>query len=299
MLTVVPVVTRTRRCLALPAVTGEVSTTAEAAPRTASRIGPSLIVASVLGSTLGIVIAQFVDNLGIGLLAEILGGDATVFNNRVVFEGARDIAWAGGFALCLILGVLCLFAYPTQRGYGVSRLTFLWTIVHLLRQALTQAMFLPFDADAPLAKAYASLDTPAGLDMVVAAGGAVGLLLVALSSAAAFLAFTPHRRLVDTARRRLSLAFWICLIPVAVSVFLAIPFFLPDADSNVVPSLPLAALMFFITLAAAPGTSTVTGPEDEVETPWPYGLGVFLVVILIVHLFVLRGGVSVDPRMWG
>src|SRR5690606_29960130 len=137
------------------------------------------------------------------------------------------------------------------------------------------------------------------LDMVVAAGGAVGLLLVALSSAAAFLAFTPHRRLVDTARRRLSLALWICLIPVAVSVFLAIPFFLPDADSNVVPSLPLAALLFVLTLAAAAGTSTVSGPEAEVETPWPYGLGVFLVVILIVHLCVLRGGVSVDPRMWG
>ncbi len=268
-------------------------------PRNLSRIGAGLVLASVLGSTLGIVIAEFLDNAGIGILAELLGGDAVVFNNRVEFEGARELAWAGGFALCLLVGSLCLFAYPTQRGYGVPRLTLLWTILHLLRQALTQAMMLPFDDEAPLALAYDSLEAPAGLDMVIAAGGAIGLLLVALSAAAAFLAFTPHRRLVDRPRRRLALALWICVIPVAVSVFLAIPFFLPDSQSYVIPSLPLAAVMFFVTLAAAPGTTSVTGPEDEVDTPWPIGLGVFVLVILLFHLFVLRGGVSVDPRLWG
>lgn len=275
------------------------TTRIEAGPRNLSRIGAGLVLASVLGSTLGIVIAEFLDNVGTGVLAEMLGGDAVVFNNRVEFEGARELAWAGGFALCLLVGSLCLFAYPTQRGYGIARLTLLWTILHLLRQALTQAMMLPFDDQAPLARAYESLDAPAGLDMVIAAGGGIGLLLVALSAAAAFLAFTPHRRLVDTPRRRLTLALWICLIPVAVSVFLAIPFFLPDSQSFVIPSLPLVAVMFFLTLAAAPGTTTVTGPEDQVETSWPYGLGAFLLVTLLFHLFVLRGGVSVDPRLWG
>ncbi len=275
------------------------TTRIEAGPRNLSRIGAELVLASVLGSTLGIVIAEFLDNVGIGILAEMLGGDAIVFNNRVEFEGAREAAWAGGFALCLLVGSLCLFAYPTQRGYGVPRLTLLWTILHLLRQALTQAMMLPFDDQAPLARAYESVDAPAGLDMVIAAGGAIGLLLVALSAAAAFLAFTPHRRLVDTPRRRLTLALWICLIPVAVSVFLAIPFFLPDSQSFVIPSLPLVAVMFFITLAAAPGTTTVIGPDDQVETSWPFGLGAFLLVTLLFHLFVLRGGVSVDPRLWG
>lgn len=280
-------------------MTDEVSTSSEATPRQLSHIGAGLVIASALGSTLGIVIAQFLDNLGVGLLAEMLGGDATVFNNRVEFEGAQALAWAGGFALCLIVGSLCLFAYPAQRGYGLPRLTLLWTILHLLRQALSQAMFLPFDDEAPLARAYASLDAPGGLDMVIAAGGAIGLLLVALSAAAAFLAFTPHRRLVENARRRLTLALWICLVPVAVSVFLAIPFFMPDSQSNVIPSLPLVAVMFFVTLAAAPGTTTVIGPDDHVETSWPYGLGAFVLVTLLFHLLVLRGGVSVDPRMWG
>lgn len=279
-------------------MTSEVSLP-ETGHRNLSRIGPGLVLASVLASTLGIVLAHFLDHLGVGLAAEMMGGDATVFSNRVEFTGARDLAWAGGFALCLVVGFLSLFAYPTQRGYGIPRLTMLWAILHLLRQALTQAMLLPFDDDAPLARAYASLDAPAGLDMVIAAGGAVGLLLVALSAAAAFLAFTPHRNLANNARRRLVLALWVCLIPAAVSVFLAIPFFLPDSQSEVIPSLPLIAVMFVITLAAAPGTTTVTGPEDHRDTPWPYGLAAFLVVALVFHLFVLRGGVSVDPRMWG
>jgi hypothetical protein len=57
--------------------------------------------------------------------------------------------------------------------------------------------------------------------------------------------------------------------------------------------------MFLATLAAAPGTTTVAGPEDERVTPWPIGLAVFLVVALLFHLLVLQGGVSVDPRQWG
>ena len=51
--------------------------------------------------------------------------------------------------------------------------------------------------------------------------------------------------------------------------------------------------------ATAAGTTTVTGPEDQVETPWPFGLGAFVLANLVFHLFVLRGGVSVDPRLWG
>jgi hypothetical protein len=280
------------------AVTGEVSTP-ETAARAVSRIGLALVLASALASTFGIVVAQFVDNLGVGILAEILGGDATVFNNRTEFTGATDLAWGGGFALCLIIGFLALFAYPTQKGYGVPRLIMLWMVLHLLRQAMTQAIMLPFDPDGNLGLAYATLDAPPGLDVVIAAGGAVGLLLVALSAAAAFLAFTPHRRLVSNGKKRLTFALWIALIPAAASVFLSIPFFLPDSESLVIPGLPLTALMFLATLAAAPGTTTVQGPEDERVTPWPFGLAAFLVVILIFNLAVLQGGVSVDPRQWG
>ncbi len=279
-------------------MTGEVSTS-ETAPRAIDTIGTSLVLASVLGSTLGILIAHFVDHLGIGLLAEILGGDAVVFNNRTEFTGANDLALAGGFALCLIVGFLSLFAYPTQRGHGVPRLIFLWTVLHLLRQAMTQALILPFDIDSPLSRAFATLDAPPGLDVVIAAGGAVGLLLVALSAAAAFLAFTPNRRLVANARRRFNFALWICVVPVVASVFLSIPFFLPDSESRVIPSLPLIAVMFLVTLAAAPGTTTIVGPEEDRVTPWPLGLAVFLVATLLFHLLVLRGGVAVDPRVWG
>lgn len=258
-----------------------------------------MIVASVLASTLGIVIAQFLDDLGDGLLAVILGGEAVLYNNRIAFTGASDLAWGGGFVVCLLIGLFALFVYPTQRGYGVSRLVLLWTLLHVLRQALTQAVVLPFDDGSNLALAFNMFEVPPGLDLVIAAGGAVGMLLIALSAASAFLAYTPHRRHISTSRKRLIFALWMALIPAVASAFLAIPFFLPDSRGLVLPSLPLVAVMFLFTLAAAPGTTTVVGPEDERRTPWPWGLVAFLLVLLIFYVVVLRGGVSVDPRQWG
>lgn len=239
------------------------------------------------------------DDLGDGILAKILGGNAVLYNNRVVISGGDDLALAGGFLLCLIVGFLTLFSYPTARGHGVARLTLLWMVLHLLRQAFAQAALLPFDKTGDLALAYETLDAPPGLDMVIAAGGGVGLLLIALSAASAFLAFTPHHNLISNGRKRFTFAFWIALVPTVAAVFLAIPFFTPDAGSGVVPALPLTAVIFLATVAAAPGTNAVHGPEDHRETPWPWGLGATLVVILLFELLVVRGGVSVDPSRWG
>ncbi len=232
-------------------------------------------------------------------MAIILGGEAVLYNNRVEITGASDLAWAGGFLLCLIIGFFALFIYPTQRGHGVPRLILLWMLLHVLRQALTQAVMLPLDDDSQLSLAYATFDVPPGLDVVIAAAGAVGLLLIALSAASAFLAFTPHRSLISNGRKRLTTALWIAVIPAVAAAFLAIPFFLSGADSVVIQSLPLTAVIFLATLAAAPGTTTVQGPEDERITPWPWGLAATLIVMLVFYLGVLQGGVSLDPRLWG
>lgn len=278
-------------------MTTETSTTQTS--RAVSRIGPALVLASALASTLGIVLAQFLDDLGDGLVAQFFGGEAVLYNNRVEFSGVSDIAWGGGFVLCLIVGLFALFVYPTQRGYTVPRLVLLWTVLQVLRQALTQAILLPFSDDSQLSLAYATLDAPPGLEYVIAAGGAVGLLLIALAAASAFLAYTPHRSLVNNGRRRLIFALWIALIPAVASAFAAIPYFLPDSQGLVLPGLPLTAVMFLATLAAAPGTTTVVGPEDARTTTWPWGLIVFDLVLLIFFLAVLQGGVSLDPRLWG
>jgi len=263
------------------------------------RIGTALVLASALASTLGIVIAQFLDDIGDGIMAIILGGEAVLYNNRVEITGADDLAWAGGFLLCLIIGFFALFVYPTQRGHGVARLTLLWMLLHVLRQALTQAALLPFDDDSQLSLAYGTFEAPPGLEWVIAAAGGVGLLLIALSAAAAFLAFTPHRSLVSNGRKRLTTALWIAVVPAVAAAFLAIPFFLADGDSAVIRALPLTAVMLLATLAAAPGTTTVRGPEDERITPWPWGLAATLIVILVFYLGVLQGGVNLDPRLWG
>lgn len=283
----------------LLAVSTEVSSGQNSASDAIRSIGPPLVLASVLGSTFGIVFAQFLDDLGDGVFAEILGGDAILFNNRVEFAGATDLAWAGGFVVCLVVGLLALFIYPSQRGYNLSRLTFLWMILHLLRQALGQALVLPFSEDSKLGMAYSTFDAPPGLETVIAAAGGVGLVLIALGSASAFMAFAPHRTKISSSRKRIMFALWVVMVPAAVSVFLAIPFFSPDAGSGVIPALPLSAVMFFLTLAAAPGTTNVRGPEDERTYPWSVSLGVTLLVMLVLAVFVLRNGVSVDPTQWG
>ena len=281
-------------------MTTEATLSAPSPTETIKRIGPPLVVASALGSTLGIVVAQFVDDLGDGILGLILGGSAVVYNNRVEVTGASsDLYLAGGFILCLLLGFFTLFSYPTARGHGVARLTLLWMVLHLLRQAFMQAVMVPFSTDSQLTLAYQTLEAPAGLDYVIAAGGGLGLLLVALSAASAFLAFTPHHKMISTPGKRLGFAFWIALVPAIAAAFLAIPFFVPDAGSGVVPALPLTAVIFLATVAAAPGTTTVYGPEDHTETPWPWGLAVTLFVILLFEQLVLRGGVSVNPALWG
>ncbi|MDX1468546.1 MAG: hypothetical protein R3258_04340 [Acidimicrobiia bacterium] len=267
--------------------------------RTLAQVGPALVLSSVLGSTLGIVIAQFLDDLGDGLLAEILGAEAVLYNNRVEISGeVSDLVWAGGFVLCLLVGFLALFAYPTQKGYGIPRLTLLWMTLHVLRQGLTQAVQLPLDDESQLALAYDALNAPPGLDVVIAAGGGVGLLLIALSAAAAFLAFAPHRSFVKDGRRRFTFTLWIAVIPAVASAFASILAFLPDSEMNVIPTLPLVPIMFLATLLAAPGTSRTIAPEDERVTPWPWGLAVTVVVVVGFYFLILEGGAHVDPRLW-
>jgi len=264
-----------------------------------SHIGPALVVASTLASTFGIVLAQLLDDLGDGALAELLGGRAVLFNNRAEVFAVSDLALGGGFALCLVVGLFFLFGYPTGRGQGIPRLVMLWVLLHVLRQALTQATLLPFQPGSQLARAYSSFALPAGLDLVIAAAGGVGLLLVALSAAPAFLAFTPHRRMVSTGRRRFNFTLWIVLIPAVASAFLALPFFLPDSESLVIRMLPLTSVIFVATVVAAPGTSSVYGPEDHRVTPWPWSLLAMLIGLLVIHLLILQGGMEVDPRRWG
>ncbi len=262
-------------------------------------IGLPLVLTSTLGATLGVVFAQFLDSLGDGVAAEILGGDAVLFNNRAEFTGATDLAYVGGFILCLVVGLLFLFAYPAQRIYDLSKLTFLWMTLHLLRHALSDALLVGLDEGSQIALAYNTFEAPPGLDVVISAAGGLGLVLIGLGAASAFLSFAPHRRRISTPRKRFMFVLWIVVVPAAASVFLALPFFSPDAGSGVVPALPLTAVMFLLTLAAAPGTSSVIGPEDERSYGWPFGLAATMVVILIAYVVLFRNGVSIDPTQWG
>jgi hypothetical protein len=94
-------------------------------------------------------------------------------------------------------------------------------------------------------------------------------------------------------------AVWLVVVPAAAAVFLALPFFTPDAGSGVVPALPLTAVMFLLTLAAAPGTKSVAGPDDPQTFPWPFGMAGTLIVVLVAFVVLLQNGVSINPTQWG
>src|SRR5688572_16512218 len=144
----------------------------------------------------------------------IFDRDPVIFHNRVVFESAgNDIALAGGALAALLAGGFFLALYPGSRAHDASRLAVLWLVLHCFRQGFVQLAVTPFNPDSDLAVALASLNLPSGLDVVIGAAGGLGLLLVSMAAAPAFLAFAPIRQEIDTASRRMAFIARIAVLP--------------------------------------------------------------------------------------
>jgi hypothetical protein len=148
---------------------------------------------------------------------------------------------------------------------------------------------VPVSDTSNLSRAYAALETPPGLDIVVAAAGAVGLLSVALAAAPAFLAFAGRPRHIATAGARFGYAVRLALLPGVVGSLLTAPLFLPDAGNGLIQTLPWMGAFSVATVLAAAGTKTVQASGSE-EEGWSWTPLVWLVVLaLLMHGF-LAGG---------
>ena len=143
--------------------------------------------------------------------------------------GGSDIAFAGGAALSLVAGAVFLTLYPASRRYDAARLTVLWIVLHCFRQGFTPLAALPLAEDSNVSRAFTTFDLPAGVELVVSAGGIVGLLSVALASAPAFLAYASRQSLIATPAARARFTAKLALIPGVVGPLLAVPVFLPTA----------------------------------------------------------------------
>jgi len=258
--------------------------------------GWPLIVNSVLASTFGVVIALFVDSVGRMVFGIIFDRDPVIYHNRVEFlASGNDIALAGGAVAALLAGGFFLALYPGSKAHDPTRLAVLWLVLHCFRQGFVPLALTPLYPDSDLAVALASLNLPVGLDVVIGAAGGLGLLLVSLAAAPAFLTFAPTDAEIATPSRRVSFCARIALVPGVAGALIAVAFFLPDAGNGLIEELPLYGLFTIATVLAAPGTRSVEIPYDGNHQDLSWGLLATLVVTFLIFRFALSRGITIPP----
>lgn len=275
-----------------------VNTEATVAPSTSTETGPTwaFIGTSALAAAVGVVVAALVNNLGIAVGGLFADRGPVLYHNEVVYRAAgSDLALAGGAVACLLVGAFWLTVYPGARRYDGARITVLWIVLHLFREGFSQLALLPLNQNSNMAAVFGSIDVPAGLDLVVAAAGAVGLLSVALASAPAFLAFAHKQRLISTPGNRFSYTAKLALLPGIAGSLVAVPFFLPDNGTGTIQTLPLLGLFTVATVLAALGTRSVRIGDYRAAQGFDWVPLVWLVVMMILFQFVLTNGLLIPP----
>lgn len=256
------------------------------------------IATSVLASAVGVVAAQFVDRAGLAVAGAMAGRQPVLYHNRVEFTApGSELALAGGLVAALLVGAFFLMLYPASRRYDGARLTVLWVILHCFRKGFAELAAIAFSGTSNGAVAYAALDVPVGLELVLGVAGVVGLLSVALAAAAAFLAYARRESDISTPQKRFLYAVKIALIPGIAGPLIAIPSFLPDAGTGFVQTLPTIGLFTIATVLAALGTRSVQVHDQGGPQGFSWVPVVWLIAMILVSQLALRRGVFVPPDL--
>lgn len=251
---------------------------------------------SIMGAALGVVIARLVEQLGVAVVGALTGRDPVLTNGSVELRApGSDLVLLGGTGAALLMGLSLLLLYPYARDRGVGKLTMLWTLLFCFRIGLVDLARTMFQQDAPLARLVERAGFPAGIDVVITATGLVGMVLLAMAAAPAFLGFSRHRSEVSTARERLRFAAAIALLPALAGPLLAVAFLLPDHGSGFVSSLPTFGAFIVLTVVAAAGTRSVAPPRVVEERGLSWGLVAWFVGMLLFFRVVLEPGIVVPP----
>lgn len=252
-------------------------------------------VNSIIAGTLGIVLARLIEQFGVAIGGWIFGRDPVIDQLGTTFQAeGSDLAYAGGTLAALAAAVFFLSIYPGSKDRSTGRLTLLWVTLHCFRIGLSDLALMPL-TDTSAARALSELNIPAGLDIVLAATGAAGLILVALAAAPAFLGFSRHVSEVATSRDRIRFVAMLAVFPSLVSPLLAVPFFLPDPSGQVLSMLPFVGLFTIVTLAGAPGTRNILAPLEPGERRISWGLVAAAIFVLVVFQFGLQRGIPIPP----
>lgn len=255
-----------------------------------------VIANSVLASTFGVVVALLVDSLGRLIFGLLFDRDPIIFHNRVELTASgNDLALAGGALASLLAGVFFLALYPGSRAHDASRLSVLWLILHCFRQGFVALAQTALSPTSDGAKALATLELPSGIDVVIGAAGAIGLLLVSLAAAPAFLAFAPTSRDISTPSRRAAFVARIALLPGIAGALLAVAFFWPEPGTGLIQELPLYGLFTVATVLAAPGTRSVEVRPEGTGQRLSWALIITLIVALVIFQWALAKGIPIPP----
>ncbi len=250
---------------------------------------------SVVGAVIAVVLTRILEQFGLAIAGVIFDRDPVMTNIATEFRApGNDIAYLGGTVTALLVGIIFLILFPGAKDRSAGKLTVLWISLFSFRIAFYDMIRYRFADGSTLDKALSGYAVPAGIDTILAAAGAVGLLLVAIAAAPAFLGFNRHRSEVATPLERIRFVASIALVPGLVAPLLSVPFFLPDAGTGYLASLPLIGLFTLVTTLAARSTTHISIPEVIEERGFSIGLAVGLAVVFVLARF-LAPGVPIPP----
>lgn len=250
---------------------------------------------SALAALLGLVLARWIEQFGIAVAGSIFGRDAVL--DHVVADlgaGESELVLLGGPVAVLVVAIALTLMFPSAVDRGVGKLVMLWTALHCFRIVFVDMALLASSGEGTIARALSDYTLPAGLDIVLAAAGAVGMLLVSIAAAGAFLGFARHKSEVATAGERLRFVASIAVVPAIVSPLLAVAFFVPAGETGILTTLPFVGMFTLITLAAAPATHQFRPPQLVEERGLSIGLIIVVAAAFLVKLL-LQPGVPIPP----
>ncbi|MFP5331862.1 MAG: hypothetical protein ACLGHX_05850 [Acidimicrobiia bacterium] len=274
-------------------------TNAEDRRSTVIRTAWGFFANSIIAAALAVVFTRLIEQFGIAVWAAFDGREPVLTNVVTYFRedpaGSSELVYLGGPVATIFAGIFFLMIYPGAKDRSVGKLTVLWTILFCFRTGFMDVLSVPFSEDSNTAKALQAIDLPDGLDVILAAAGGLGLVLIALAAAPAFLSFSRHLSEVNTPSERFRYVASIAMVPAVVGPLLSVPFFVPDQGTGFLASLPFYGLFVVITLLAAPQTKHFLAPQLAEERTLSWGLVAGLLLVFVVTRFGLEPGLVIPP----
>ncbi|MDX1447447.1 MAG: hypothetical protein R3246_00155 [Acidimicrobiia bacterium] len=274
-------------------------TNADERRSTVIRTSWGFFVNSIIAASLAVVFTRLIEQFGIAVWGAFQGREPVLTNVVTYFRedpaGASDLVYLGGPVATIAAGVFLLMIYPGAKDRSVGKLTVLWTILFCFRTGFMDVLSVPFSEDSNVARALQTMELPDGLDVIIATAGGLGLVLIALAAAPAFLSFSRHLSEVNTPSERFRYVASIAMVPAIVGPLLSVPFFVPDQGTGFLATLPFYGVFVVITLLAAPQTKHFLAPQLAEERTLSWGLVASLLLVFLVTRFGLEPGLVIPP----